>query len=316
MEENKKETDIFDIVIGFKDFFIKELKAIGKAFLWLIRFKLKNWLVLTVFTLIGLAWAIYCYLPENRVKYAEFRIQVNGTKSFAVHNIVQVLGAKVDKDKGHKNFAKTIGLSTKVLSPLQKIEPFYVIDLNNNRTPDFVDYFGVFREDTLNSRMPNFLAIRMQVKGHGDFSQIQQAIVDYLRKDVYLKKEGVERIRVLKERLAVLEREIAVLQVLREKELLDNKLSLNFEKLNLKLENTGYIYTEKILHFEREKSNLQENLSLQREVVTTYSDVSQRVKQSDVEVFVSRMLPLILLGFIVALLLTYRKNIAKALKID
>ena len=316
MENDNKELDLFDLIAKLGNAAKSGLNTTGKAFLWLIRFKLKNWLVLTVFTLIGLAWAIYCYLPENRIKYAEFRIQVNGTKSYAVHNIVQVLGAKVDKDKGYKNFAKTIGLSTKVLSPLQKIEPFYVIDLNNNRTPDYVDYSDSFREDTLNSRMPDFLAIRMKVKGNGDYKVIQEAIVDYLRKDVYLKKEGVERIRSIKERLAVLESEIAVLQVLREKELLDNKLSLNIEKLNLKLENTGYIYTEKILHFEREKSNLQEYLSLQREVVTTYSDVNQRVKQSDVELFVSRMLPLILLGFIVALLLTYRKNIAKALKID
>ncbi|MBN2787138.1 MAG: hypothetical protein JXQ69_02335 [Paludibacteraceae bacterium] len=311
MEKENKELDLFDLIAKFFNAAKSALNKTANALLWLIRFKLKNWLVLTIFSLIGLAWATYAYLPAYRTKYIEFRVQVNGAKSFQVYDIVQALSLKIDVLNDNKNFAKTIDLPHEVVAPVRSIQPFYVIDLNNNRTPDYVDYDGSFKEDSLNSRMINFLAIRVQIKGNTDFSALQKAIVNYLQKDTYLVKEEKERFRVLNEDIAVLAQEIAALKELREKELLENKLSLSFKKSAFIVENSGY--TKQILQLEKEKSILKENLSLQKEVITTYSDVLISNKKTDIFVVASRLLSSVLVGFVLALFITYRKKIKKAL---
>lgn len=312
MEKENKEMDLFDLFekIGSK---CKEWCCeFGNAMLWLIRFKLKNWLVLSVFTIVGFVLAYYSYIPENRIKYAEFRIQVNGTNSFAVHDIVKVLNQKVDFDGGNQLLAQTLGLDQKIVAPVKKIEPFYVIDLNKNKTPDFVDYNVAFEEDTLSHRIPYFLNIRMEVKGLSDYDVIQKEIVEYLKEDPYLKAEGKERIRVIKDQITVLDDEIAALKNLRDKELLNNKISLDFKKSSFIVESSSY--SDKIVELEKDKSVLYENLSLQYDVVTNYSNVLVYNKRTNLFIFVSRMLPVILLGFLLALLITYRKEIKKALK--
>lgn len=311
MEKENKEMDLFDLMSKMGSLCEKGLLKIGNALLWLIRFKLKNWLVLTIFSLIGLVWAVYAYLPAYRTKYIEFRVQVNGAKSFQVYDIVKALSLKIDVLNDNKNFAKTIDLPQEIVAPVRSIQPFYVIDVNNNKTPDYVDYNGSFKEDSLSSRMANFLTIRVQIKGNTDFNALQKAIVNYLKKDPYLVKEEMERIRVLNDDIAVLEQEVAALKELREKDLLENKLSLSFKKSSFIVENTGY--TKQILLMEKEKSVLKENLSLQKEVITTYSDVLISNKETDLFVIASRLLSSILVGFVLALFITYRKKIKKAL---
>lgn len=311
MEKENKELDLFEFIVKFADVAKSGLIKFGKALLWLIRFKLKNWLVLTVFSLIGLVWAVYAYLPAYRTKYIEFRVQVNGAKSFQVYDIVKALSLKIDVLNDNKNFAKTIDLPHEIVAPVRSIQPFYVIDVNNNKTPDYVDYNGSFKEDSLSSRMANFLTIRVEVKGDTDFNALQKAIVNFLKKDPYLVKEEMERIRVLNDDIAVLEQEINALKELREKDLLENKLSLSFKKSAFVVENTGY--TKQILLMEKEKSVLKENLSLQKEVITTYSEVHINTKDTDLFVIASRLLSSVLVGFILALFITYRKKIKKAL---
>lgn len=312
MEKENKEMDLFDLMEKMGSMCNKGFAKIGNALLWLIRFKLKNWLVLSVFTIAGFLLAFYHYLPENRTKYAEFRLQINGTSSFNVYDIISNLNQMIDVDNNNKSFAKLLNLDQEIVAPVQRIEPFFIIDLNTNKTPDYVDYTEAFEEDTLSCRMKNFLNIRIRVKGNSDYNAIQDALVNYLRKNPYLKREESERIEVIKNDIKVLEGEIAALDSMKRNDIKNSKYLIG-------LDSTAFVfqkptYHSDIINLKKQKSNLQEELDLQANVVTIYSGVVVKPKRTDVFIFVSRMLPFILFGFILSLLITYRKKIKETLK--
>ena len=312
METENKELDLFDLLGKAFAVCKNGINTVGNGILWLVRFKLKNWIVLSVFLMAGIAFAYYSYLPKNRKFNAEFRLQVNGTNSFAVYDIIKALGQTIDVDSGNKSFAKTIGLKRDIVLPLRTIEPFYIIDLNNNKTPDYVDYGNSFKEDTLNSRMSNFLQIVITAKGKTNYNAIQKGIIDYLRKDPYLKREEVERINSLKQDIITLDTEIAALDSMRQEEFKNNKFAMSFDKTSLIIQKPTY-HTD-IIDLKKRRLNLQENLDVQREVVTVYSQVFVNPVRTDNYIFITRIVAVYFLGFILVLLIAYRKKIKEVLK--
>ncbi len=311
MDNENKEMDLFDLLKKVGEICESFIGVLGSFFLWLIRFLVKNWLLLSFFTLLGLGLAYFSLKPNNRTNYVEFNVHVNGTKSFVVFDILRSLSQKIDYDNGNQSFAKVLGINQELVKPLQIIEPVYIIDIDKNGTPDIIDFNNSYLQDTSTRRMRHFLHIRIQAKGETNFSLVQKAIVDYLKKDAFLIKEENERLRLLKNEISVLDNEIELLDSIRRAGSSNKELEFSIANQTIIFEKPTY--HKDIISLEKKRDHLYEIMALQPDVITIYSDVIRSTKNSKKEIYLTRVIPLFVFGFLLALLISYRREIKKIL---
>lgn len=315
MEKENKELDLFDLIVkGFNLVKVSFLRC-WDLFLYIVKFQLKNIAIILPFLIIGGSLAVYQTQKEHRKQYGEFMLKVNGANSFVVSDIVNVLNQSVNPDTDNVVLAKILNVQDiNKVKKISGINPFYVIDLNSNGTRDYVDYANTFVEDSLNSRMKNFLAIRIHSKGMIDFCDIQQRIVTYLLADPYLKNEAKERIKIIQGQIQALDVEIVALDSLRKQQLKDkNDLALELGKSSILLGKESSYYKE-MMDLKGQKAKLQSDLDLQPNVVSIYSGVTIVPEKSTIAIFVKDIAVLYLFGLFVAFVFYNRKRIKALLK--
>jgi len=315
MENGNKELDLFELINRGFGIFKNLIKTGWNVFLSLIKFHVKNIFILLPFIIIGVSIAIYQTQKENRKQYAEFMLQINGkTNSYEVSDILKVLSQTINPDTSNVIFAKTLNLDTKAVEKVYSLKSFFVIDLNNNKTRDYIDYANSFKEDTSNSRMNDFLDIRISSKGEANYQEIQQKIVDYLMKNPYLISVENERMKAIQERMQTLNIEIAALDSMRDEQLKNkNNLTLQLDKSSILLGKESSYYKE-MLDLKGQKSTLQAALILQPNVVSVYSGVEIRTDETTTSIFLKYIGYLYVLGLFIAMIIYYRKKIKSFLK--
>lgn len=315
MEKGNKELDLFELINrGLRLF--KDILAKGwNFFLLFIKFHFKTAFIIIPFLIIGVSLSIYQSMKENRKQYGEFMLKVNGSNSFVVSDIIKVLNQSVNPDTNNVVLAKLLNVQD--ISRVKKIyaiNPSFVIDLNSNGTRDYVDYANAFVEDTLNSRMKNFLAVRIYSKGYIDFCDIQQRIVNYLIADPYLKNEAQERIKVAQGKIQALDVEIVALDSMRKQQMKDkNDLALELGKSSILLGKESSYYKE-MMDLKDQKAKLQSDLDLQPNVVSIYSGVAISSEKSTIAIFLKDVGVLYAFGLFIAFIFRYRKRIKALLK--
>lgn len=306
-ENVNKEIDLFELLNRFYAIFIASLNFVLSKFLKFLRFNVKSIFYIIFFGVLAVGVGLYMTNDNNRPFDGDFLMEVNGAKSGAVADIVDVLAQKIDKETNAR-FASALGLNLSQVQTIQGLKTFAVIDLNNNRTRDYVDYDNSFVEDTLNSKMQNYLAIRIQTKGPADFNLIQKKIVEYLRADEYLKREEVERLKIINERIKAIELEIYTLEQLRMTQNGNDKLQFIGEGV---VKETTYF--NDMIALKVQKSSLQEQLNLQRNVVTIYSGVKVLSSYNDFKIYVYLLIASYFIALISSFLVSYRKKVYQVL---
>lgn len=309
MENENREIDLFELLEKVFNFLKKSFRIIWISCLRFIRFHIRNIFYFLFFFAIALGLAFYFTQDKNKIFNADFIMQVNGTNSYAVADIISVLSQNIDKES-NINFAKVLNVSKEDVCNVVGLESFFVIDLNNNRTRDYVDYSNSFVEDTLNSRMQNFLAIRILTKGPANHNKLQNSIIKYLRSDEYLKREELERIKVFNNAISAIDVEIQTLDRMRLAETIGTNTNLALLDKGVVRETTYY---QDMIDLKARRTHLIEELTLQRNVVTIYSGVKVSTKYADKNIFVYLFAFSYLLGLLISAFVRYRKNILKAI---
>lgn len=307
MNKEDKELDLFELISRLYNFLKDSVKFLIDEFLQFLRFNIKSILYIIFFAAFAVGVSFYLIDDDNIPLNGDFLIEVNGAKSSAVADIVNVLAQSIDKD-GNSRFAKELNLNASEVKNIRALKTFSVIDRNNNRTRDYVDYDNSFIEDTLNSRMENYLCIRIEAKGPVNFSKFQAKIVDYLRSDEYLKREEKERTKIITERIFAIDHEILTLEQLRMSQTNNEKLA--FIDKGIVKETTYY---NDMISLKAQKSSLQEQLNLQPHVVTVYSGVKISSDRVDYKIFAYLLIASYFLALIVSFLVRFRKKIYKVL---
>lgn len=309
MEKENNEMDLLDLIRKVIDLVNSYLKYAFTLLLKIIKFHVRSFVYLLTFISLGVGATYYLTQDENTRYNADFMMQVNGTNSYAVADIVDVLSQSIDKETNVR-FAKALNVPESVVKNVKGVESFFVIDLNNNRTRDYVDYNNSFVEDTLNSRMQNFLAIRIKTKGSANFKLLQNGIIKYLRSDEYLKREELERIKVIKNAISAIDVEIQTLDRMRLTETSDNGANLALLDKGVVRETTYY---QDMIDLKARRTHLYEELNLQRDVVTIYSGVKMSTVYSDKKILISFLALAYVLAMLLSLVVHFRKQIAKAI---
>jgi len=312
MEKQTKELDLLDLIKELFSFIAHLFIKVGTSFLWILRFVIKYYIIFLLSFAIGIGLFFFLKSPKQRLYNADFIIHLNVSNCFVVSDIVESINEIIKTDKDL--LAKTLRIDKQDAKKIEIIHAFYVIDLNNNGTPDYIDYKRKYKEtDVNNIRMTERLCVRVVTKSKIDTEALQKGIIYFLLENQFMDKETLARNKLIRENIKALDKEIAELDSLRRIEY------KNGSQISIKMGETLMLgekktYHKEILDLVAQKEVLQSRISLRPDAINIDSPVKVTEGYPDFLMFVLLTGGFLLIGFFIALIIEYRQQMIKVLK--
>ena len=290
-------------------------KKMGKNFLYFIRFSYKNFKLLAVFLLIGVAAGVV-YSQYFKVYKADTIVRINIADASMLFDLAKTLDAKVVSEQ---LLSEKLNLSDSVVDAITSIKPHFIIDYFNNGTPDFYDEKDTFEEkDTLEVKMQDRLGITVETKQLHSFSQIQNGISYFFNTYPAFKEEKEMRQSQLKQAIEYAASEAKRLEKLSEIEYLKEptKISLSVDTTALLVgEKPRQLYYKDVRKMLQLKDSLEKVLMYSADVISVIKPFTPTKKNENGVVKMSIAFGgfLLILGYIFAAFFKYRKQISKFL---
>ena len=298
----------FDVIGGF-------FSSAGKHFLYFVRFSYQNFKLLAVFLFIGVAAGAF-YSQYFKVHKAETFLRLNVSNASTFSDLAKTLDAKVISEQ---SLSEKLNLPDSIVDAIVSIKPHFIIDYLNNGTPDFYDEKDDFKElDTLNIKMQDRLGITVKTEHLYYFPQIQNGLSYFFNTNPAFKEEKETRQSQLRQSIEYVNNEVIRLEKLSEMEYATEpkKMSLTVDSTALLLgEKPRQLYYSDITKLLRQKDSLEKVLIYSADVVSVIKPFAPTKKNENGLIKMSVICGgfFLVLGYILAAFLKYRKKISKFL---
>lgn len=254
--EEKNELDLLDVLKSIGDAIKKGCLFVVKGMGWLCRLVYKyKFLALGCMVVAAL---VCVYQNRTKVYKAEADLKLISFQSSFIKNLLDPLNA-------HCAYADTANVSRKLNIPssqaakIRSIKSYYYVDLQNDGTPDYVDYENKYdMNDTTMSIYPWKLKVEVELVDTSVVPGLDMAIEKLIAQNNQVKKENELRLSQLNERIEMVDQEIALLDSLRKREYFQKKKDLMFsmDKTVMLNEREMKLYHNDLLELEKMKQDL------------------------------------------------------------
>jgi hypothetical protein len=322
MSENAANKNVRDDEIDLLDLFKrmgrtlnKWANALGKAFLISVVFILKRWLPLGLSIVAGIAISYVFKYTSESLYTSDMIIKNNVTDNSEMISYLSRL-----RTFDHKTLSDALSLKPESVENFVDISAFWIIDLNKDKIPDFIDYKNNHNiYDTTNIRMNDRLDIRVIIKTPQELSSIQNGIVHYIESDSLFQQRNRLRLSQNFELLKRLNYDILQLDSLQKVKYFEE--TRNMKPLNggqmvfLQEQKTQLIYTD-IYSLYNRKQTIEFERTLNKGIVTILSDFSlPTARVNGVSYYAKKIVPLFFcLTFLILILLLNLKKLVEVYK--
>lgn len=278
------EIDLRDLFNRLGKTLSKWFKAVAEALVHTIVFLLKSLIPLIISVLIGAGISYALKWSTKPVYSSEITLRSN---VIPVEQMISSLNQLTIllKEKNYNGVATLLSISPEKAKIIRKIEAFWIIDRNNDTIPDFVDYkksHNVY--DSLNVRMKDRFAVRVELQEPGEIPQMKDFIFSYVNHNPVFGQQNELRLKMIDELYARLNYDIEQLDSLQ-------KVKYFEETRNIKPEEGGQIiflqdYTTQLLYPDiynlfRRKQELDQEKYLYNEILSVITDFHQPLKRNN-----------------------------------
>ena len=292
MTKNNDEIDLIEIFSKFANW----TKAICNNF---IMFFIRNFISLSIFILIGIGIALANYFITKRYYNTEMVLQTNAVSSVEMINYINTFDIK-SFNKNNSNV-------------LKDIKAYYIIDINRDEQPDYVEYNNITDTTITNHRMKDKVDILISVYKNSSLDSIKDKILSFINKNTYFQKVNNIRINQLNNLISKTNVEL---------QKLDSVESINYfykepyEKSNEKNmiilnEKNVKLFHKDILSLYRRKQSYKKQLALYKNIVTVTQDFYPvtKVKNSLTKKLKDFLIIFFCIGLVYSIIIDQRKNL-------
>lgn len=294
-------------------------EALGKGILISIVFPFRNWLPLGISLIIAISLSFIMkktltpyYTSEitvrnNTVPNADMISYINRLHSFCLENNVVAI-------------SEALSLPLEKGKEIKDIAAYWIIDLNNDIIPDFVDYKGNHNiYDTLNVRMKNQFDIKIKISNTKDLKTLKNSILSYIVSNPLFQQKNEIRLFQIDEMLRRLNFDIGQLDSLQEVKYFEetrNKIPPKGGQIVFLQEQKTQLLYEDVLYLFRQKQSLELEKKLNSGIITFLSDFAIHIKPYTGLLYYAKLLVPFLFGLtlIILILRANRKKIKDFLK--
>jgi len=271
------EIDLVDLFRKISNSILYLFKTTGKAIMISIVFLLRHWLPLgfSLFIGVGASYALKFFmkpgfssemvLKSNVVPAEELITYINKLHIFCV-------------EENYSALSSSLSLDEQSVEQIVDISSFWIIDINDDKVPDYVDYENRFNAyDTTNIRMADRLNIRVKTKSVSEFLSIKTGILHYINSDSLFQQRNRVRNQQNYEFLQRLNYDIVQLDSLQKVKISEeSKVRIpgkDNQIIFMQDQKTQLVYPDIHTIYETKK-NYEEQLELYNDIVTVVSDLT------------------------------------------
>jgi hypothetical protein len=285
MPENKdtanKEIDLLELVQNIFRTLGSWLGFLTRLILTSVVFLFRKWLPLSMSLIVGIGvtYALKKTLPPvysseltcrtNAVADADIISYINRLHSFCLTKNINAL-------------SESLSMPPEKAVKISDIQAFWVIDMNNDMTPDYVDYKNKYNiYDTINLRMQDRFVVRARFSNIEDLSLIREGFFSYIKNNPIFRERNNVRLKQIDELTVRYNYDIVQLDSLQKikyyeetKNMIPGKTG---QMVFLQEQKTQLVY-EDIYKLYQQKQGLELEKAIYSEIVSPLSDFAVPVK--------------------------------------
>jgi hypothetical protein len=311
INKDNDEIDLVDLLRKVSDSILNLFKAVGKAIMISIVFLLRNWLPLgfSLFLGVGVSYALkYIMKPGFS---SEMVLKSNTLPAEELINYINKLHTFCEEEN-FPALSSSLSLNEQSIRLIDDISAFWIIDINADKVPDYVDFdarFNVY--DTNSVRMGDRLNIRVKTKSISEFANIKAGILHYINSDSLFQQRNRVRNQQNNKFLQRLDFDIVQLDSLQKVKIQEESKARIPGKDNqiifMQEQKTQLVYTDIYKLYETKKI-YEIQLELYKDIVTVLSDLTVPFKPyTRAKYYAVYAIP-ICFGLMLLILLLYRNK--------
>lgn len=275
------EIDLIDLFRRMGKTISRWLAALGRAILISIVFLVRRWLPLGISIVIGIALSFYLLKTSESFYTSDLVLRVNTGPTSEIMNQINRLHTYLIEENGllESSMSYTPDISDNIID----IRAYWIIDNNNDKIPDFVDYeeeHNIY--DSVNVRMTDRINVNVRIKSPQLLNQVRDGLIAYINSDPLFRQRNDLRINQNNELLARLQYDIQQLDSLQKVKYFEEARNLlpknGGQMVFLQEQKTQLLYSDIYNLYSRKQSIEREN-TLYKDVVTILSDFSVPVER-------------------------------------
>jgi len=323
MEQSGKKSNEVDLLEFFNLIWVglkKLIFAIARSVMFLIMFGLRKSFWLFLFILAGIGIGYFGFSATDHFFRSNMIVQPNGFSSIDMASYINDIH-EFCSENNKAGLGKAFEIIPENAEKIKDIQAFFFIDVNGDRIGDFVDYKNTYIPRDTNQRIiPDRLLIQADVFDDQIFSDIRSGLINYLNRNPYLSDVNRIRKQELQSLIKQIDFEIAKLDSLQNFEYFtesgnnrNSPRSGQFIILNEKVTQLYYHDKQSLL---LKQNNYRRTMELATQPVTIIKDFPDLVvvENSVSKYIVIAAFVTLLVGYLLLLVLAYRKRIGELLE--
>lgn len=302
------EIDLLDLFNRMGRTIRKWLNALGRAVLISIVFLVRRWLPLTLSIIAAIVVAYIMKSTSPSIYTSDIVLRSNVIDNSQMISYINRLQS-LDKE----TFARTLSLPKETSDNVSGIGAYWIIDLNKDRVPDYVDYKNNHNiYDTTNIRMQDRFDIQVKIKSPQDLDKVRDGLINYINSDLLFQERNKIRLaqnQELQARLNIDIKQLDSLQKVKYFEETRKKASQTGGQIVfLQEQNTQLLYNDIYILYAR-KQALETDKIINGEIVTILSEFSMpSTRINGITFYAKQTLPYFLLVTLIILVFTANLN--------
>jgi hypothetical protein len=309
-EINDNEIDLLDLFRRIGRTLGKWVLAIGTGLLVCIVFLLRNSVTLIFSIIVGIGLSYVVKWSSMPFYESEITLRSNAVPNSEMIAYINKLDILL-MEKNYQGMAGLISLTPENTRKIKKINACWVIDMNRDSIPDYVDYRNEHNiYDTLNIRMRDRFVIKVTIDDPQVLAQFRNGILFYVKNNPLFQQKNDFRLKETDELLAHLNYDIVQLDSLQKVKYFEETRNRLPEKggqiVFLQEQKTQLVYGDIYSLYQR-KQILDQEKDLYPGILTVISDFYQPFRRHNGGLYYGKVLIPLCFG-LTLILLIFRRN--------
>ena len=269
------EVDLLDLFRRTWKAFSNLFKSVGRGIIISIIFLFRKWIPLSISLIIGVLLSYLIKITSPAYYSSDMIIRSNTISNSEMISYIGKLNYFC-QERNTPAISEALSLPQEKASEILDINAYWVIDRQNDGTPDYVDYKGKYNVyDTVNIRMQDRLAIRAKISVPQDLSLLKNGIFLFINNNPLYKQQNDLRLLQINDLLGRLNYDIDQLDSLQKIKYFEETKSRlpekNGQMIFLQEQKTQLIY-EDIYKLYTRKQTLEQQKDIYPDIITLISD--------------------------------------------
>ncbi|MCF8224188.1 MAG: hypothetical protein K9J25_13715 [Bacteroidales bacterium] len=311
------EIDLLELFRNFGNFIARIFRGFFNGILQFIIFSIRKWLYLLVAVIVALAFSYFYPNVKQDFYYSDLVLKSNAVENQEMISYINRLG-NLTSEGNYPVLASSLNIDSADAEKIGNIRAYWFVDKNKDGIVDEADIDNKFLADTSVSKVNRKFGVRATVTEPHIYDKLSSGIEYYVNSNDYFNKMNESRLDNLREIIEQTDSEVEKLDSLQKKEYFKLEDVTRFREGQLVFTNDPEI---KLLHDDllglvRNRQASRRELSIHDSIISILEDFTVTRQPVNTAVYYAKTaLPvLIVLAYLLALYITFRKKIHEAIR--